>query len=300
MCTSFIGSEPRRRPGMAALQASDIVSAAKMPLSLTIEVTNECNYACPHCPRNELNSDRDLGFMSLELFQKIASESAGRVARFKFIGLGEPSLHPHIDTMLLTLKDAGIRSVLYTNGTLFERFSHETICQLGLETIVVSVDGLDERQFHRLRVGGNYRQLRDMTGAFRRFRRSHRIKRPYVEIRHVIMPGETTPMLRKFRREWVPEFADTMKFNTLITPYRRMRPDGARRAPCRDISRELHPRFDGRVPLCGYNGQREWLGDLGQMPLREIWNSQRLSDVRKLHAMRDLSGLPECRACQFR
>ncbi len=194
----------------------------------------------------------------------------------------------------------GIKSIVYTNGTLLERFEPEDIASWGLEVIVLSIDGLDERSFNRLRVGGDYQSIRNRLAAFRRWRDDHGAKTPHVEIRHVIMPNETPAGLNAFRDDWLEGGGDSVKFNVLGPHYDERRKEDPNRPPCRDIRREIHVRYDGRVPMCGYDGQRQWLGDLRQATLQQVWRSVTLEEVRAKHARRDLSSLPFCRTCQFR
>jgi MoaA/NifB/PqqE/SkfB family radical SAM enzyme len=271
------------------------------PTALTLEITNECNFACPHCPRDELNRERDMGFMPMDVFNRIAAESAGRVAEIKIIGMGEPALHPDLDAMMTTFARHGTKIRLYTNGTLFERFTPEQILAWNLFGVVVSVDGVDERSFRHLRVGGDYEALRRNLAAFRTYRDAHRKGRgTLIEIRHVIMPNETNEKLAAFRRDWTTGLGDTVKFNLLGPTYDDRRNEDPDRPPCRDIRRELHIRWDGRIPLCGYGGDKEWIGDLRHEPLGFVWQADRLDEVRACHSAGDLSTLAMCRTCQHR
>lgn len=62
----------------------------KYPSVITLELTNECNFSCPHCARDALNATRGLGFIKLDVFDKVLNEIAGKVNLVKIIGLGEP------------------------------------------------------------------------------------------------------------------------------------------------------------------------------------------------------------------
>lgn len=270
------------------------------PTAITLEITNECNFACPHCPREFLNTNRKLGYMELDLVAKLADEIAGRVSEVKIIGLGEGALHPELPAVLRTLTRHEIKVRLYTNGTLFERFRPEEIFSWGLDGIVLSIDGLDERSFERLRAGGDYRWTRAALQTFSAARSKRGGANPRIQIRHVIMPRETSDQLAAFKRDWLELGGDTVKFNALARRYDRKRIEDMTRPACRDIRREVHIRWDGRVPLCGYGGDREWLGDLRESSLREIWRAPRLNEVRAAHEAGDLTGLPMCRTCQHR
>ena len=269
------------------------------PSVINLEVTNHCNFACPHCPRSALNKGRELGHMDFEVFRKLVDESAGRARQFRFIGLGEPCLHPRFGDMMRLLKTAGLKARPYTNGTLFETFAPEEILSWALEEIVVSIDGVDARSFERLRVGGKFDALYRALETFEVARKASNEPRTRIQVRHVIMPTETPAQLAAFARFWRSRFADSVKFNLLGEAYDRPRAGAQWRPSCRDIRREMHIRHDGRVPLCGYAGDREWIGDVAAASVESIWLSDRLQEVRRLHQNRDLTTIGFCKTCQF-
>jgi MoaA/NifB/PqqE/SkfB family radical SAM enzyme len=76
----------------------------RRPHSIDLELTNACNMTCPHCHRSVMQ--RSEGFMSERLFCKLIDE----VARYRhcnlcMVGLGEPGLHPKLDTICRAPKE---------------------------------------------------------------------------------------------------------------------------------------------------------------------------------------------------
>ena len=115
---------------------------APFPMRINLELTNECNLGCKHCPRSVMG--RPLGFMPVELFHKITDEVAHYPgALIKVVGLGEPALHPQINDLMKLIGGRRIPSIVYTNGELFKACTVEQILGWDVQTIVVSVDGLD-------------------------------------------------------------------------------------------------------------------------------------------------------------
>lgn len=96
------------------------------PPRITLELTNECNLSCRHCHRTDMN--RAVGLMDGTLLEKIVAE-LGRhpTCTVKIGGLGEPSLHLRCQWFMTVLRDREIRSILYTNGSLLDRFPHEEL-----------------------------------------------------------------------------------------------------------------------------------------------------------------------------
>jgi MoaA/NifB/PqqE/SkfB family radical SAM enzyme len=62
-----------------------------------------------------------------------------------------------------------------------------------------------------------------------------------------------------------------------------------------------HVRWDGRVPLCGYQPtKQEYLGDLNKLSLEEIWStSGRLEEVRTAHRLRHFDEVSFCKSCFY-
>jgi sulfatase maturation enzyme AslB (radical SAM superfamily) len=270
----------------------------KFPVRTTVEFTNHCNFSCSYCPRTVMN--RPEGCMDVDFFASLARQlEAGGCSVLKIGGLGEPVLHDNFSGMMAALNGVTrIKSILYTNGTLFRRFSPEEISGWNINQIVLSVDGLDAASFERQRNGGNYSEMREAATAFANYPSR---RKPIFEVRHVILPNESSADLRAFRKDWL-QIADTVKFNYLIPlqPRGAAVPTGVR---CRDIRREAYVRWDGRLLLCaGQDRQHppEWLGNAHEKPLSDLWLDVRIEDLRAAHSHRP-SVLPHCcQNCAFR
>jgi radical SAM protein with 4Fe4S-binding SPASM domain len=264
------------------------------PIRVTLEPTNECNFGCRHCHRSIM--DRGLGFMDMAVFRKIMLELRSHPSCIlKVGGLGEPALHPELGEFMKIAQAQRTPTYLYTNGSLLRNFDHKEILGWGLDLLVVSIDGLDATSFERIRVGGEYEKIRQAVEEFYAEKRRCKLRFPQVEIRHVIMPNEHPDELLKFKQGWLG-ISDTVKFNYLVPLV--PGPLNAPRPKCRDIMREFYIRWDGRVPMCGY--QSAWLGDLHSSTIHELWHDDKLQQLRNFHQNRDLSQAPACRTCSFR
>lgn len=265
---------------------------AEFPPYVVIEATNQCNLACGHCWRSIMQ--RKIGMMSLTLFEKIVREVCRRKSiTFKIAGAGEAALHPEFPEMLEMMSGKDIHVFTYTNGFLFQRFCPKQLLQWNLNTVVVSVDGLDSASYERLRPGGKYQALREGVSQFFQLRNRAGRKLPEIEIRHVIMPGETSKQLLEFRKDWL-RLADTVKFNDLIS----FAPGQVRgrTTPCRQIRRELGIEWDGKVRFC--MNYPTYQGDVNNSTIEEIWHSQQFEFVRECQRKRQFERIPACKKCQ--
>ncbi len=266
---------------------------ATFPLYVGVEVTNSCNFACPHCWRSRMH--RPIGFLDVDLFRKIVAEIGDhRPVTLKLAGSGEVALHPGFRDLMGALKDLpNIRVFVYTNGSLLQRFSHREILEWNINTLVVSIDGTDPASYTLHRPGGDYSVLRKQVVDFYALRNRLSQKLPKIEIRHVIMPDETNLQLMDFRKNWLTT-ADTVKFNYLQALDRKELTVGLPSA-CRLILREFSVEWDGRARFC--NSFPEYLGDLHSATIRDLWNSPEATFVRNCHRQRNLDQIPACKGC---
>jgi len=266
------------------------------PTYLSIELTNNCNFSCKHCWRTAKH--RPVGSMDVALFEKIVREvSLHRSLReFKLVGSGEPAIHPRFRELMEISARHSMPTVVYTNGSLLRRFPHREILSWGLDTIVVSVDGIDPDDYGRIRIGGDYASLRKAVMDFYKCRESSRRKSPIIEIRHVIMPDETVSQLLEFRGTWLGT-ADTVKFNRLEPATDQYEFEDPSRPKCRGIRREMGIWWDGTAPLCpGY--WRDFLGNVRDSTISELWRHSRLEHMRQCHERRDFADVQVCLKCR--
>ena len=82
-----------------------------------LELTNKCNFHCEFCP-SDLQS-RAHGFMDISLAKKIFDEIAQKklVDKVNLHLMGEPTLHPKLNDILIYAKKKNVKIGLTTNGS---------------------------------------------------------------------------------------------------------------------------------------------------------------------------------------
>lgn len=113
-------------------------------ISLVIEPVYGCNLRCSYCWHSithyfEHKSKRPR-FMPLEIFKHAVDQAPPSVESVAFALIGEPLLHPDIHTMIAYARSKGLRTVLYTNGTLLSGNVRDRIAGSGLDVLVISVE----------------------------------------------------------------------------------------------------------------------------------------------------------------
>lgn len=126
-----------------------------LPLRLWVEPTNACNLRCGMCLNREFGGD-EVGYMEFGVFEKIISEARGFAHDVNLFHRGEPLLHPRIFDMIEYAKKNGLKTRLYTNGTLLTEDRSKKLLDSGIDFVAFSFDGCDKKEYERMRVGADY------------------------------------------------------------------------------------------------------------------------------------------------
>ncbi len=114
------------------------------PDKIYLEVTTRCNLRCSMCPKFAEGSaiaEADLG---LDLFRRLLP-SLARTRMLVLNGLGEPLLHPELETMIALAREvmpAEGRIGFQSNGLLLSRDRAERLVRAGLDLLCLSLDDL--------------------------------------------------------------------------------------------------------------------------------------------------------------
>jgi len=129
------------------------------PRKLYVESTVRCNLSCTTCIRNVLAGEQ--GDMSLSLFKRLLP-SFRDADLINLSGFGEPLLNPAMLEMVrLTKEHCGpeTRVGFNTNATLLTEVMAEELISAGLDSLVISIDGVEPETLKRVRVGARLPQL---------------------------------------------------------------------------------------------------------------------------------------------
>ena len=130
-----------------------------MPLSISTELTNNCNLHCPECVSGSGLMQRERGYMKFELFSKIVKELGPYLSNMNLYLQGEPMLHP--DFFLFLRSSRNIHTVVSTNGHFLSVNNAEMITRSGLNKIIISVDGIDQTTYSAYRKNGSIHTVLD-------------------------------------------------------------------------------------------------------------------------------------------
>ena len=118
---------------------------------LYIEPTTLCNLKCHTCIRNIWENQG--GHMGMEIFHALMEQIGEfpQLDRVVFIGFGEPFMHPHILEMIGLVHQRNLDVTIITNGLLLDNSILREIVQLGVDRLVVSLDGVTPETYAGVR-----------------------------------------------------------------------------------------------------------------------------------------------------
>lgn len=129
---------------------------------LYIEPTTRCNLTCATCIRNAWDDPQDN--MSWEMFSRIVDSLDGlpELNRVVFTSFGEPLFHPRILDMIAEVRQRNIAVTVGTNGLLLNAKISRELVKLGVDRLVVSVDGVKPETYKDVRGASLLRVLENI------------------------------------------------------------------------------------------------------------------------------------------
>jgi Fe-coproporphyrin III synthase len=153
---------------------------------LYIEATTGCNLQCVTCIRNEWSDP--LAPMKQSTFQNIVKslDDLPDLKRVVFTGFGEPLTHPHIIDMIAEIRKRNIDVTIGTNGLLLSPKLCRELVRLGVDRIMVSIDGGESETYANIR-GALLEKVISAIQELNRIKEEEKSLNPAVGIEFVVM-----------------------------------------------------------------------------------------------------------------
>jgi len=118
---------------------------------LYVEPTTGCNLHCRTCIRNVWQDPE--AQMTMDTFARIAAslDELPSLERVIFTGFGEPLTHPHILDMIQAVRERGLAVTVGSNGLLLDKRMADELVRLGVDRLVVSLDGVKPETYAGVR-----------------------------------------------------------------------------------------------------------------------------------------------------
>jgi MoaA/NifB/PqqE/SkfB family radical SAM enzyme len=282
-----------------------VVSDAKIPPAISVELTNYCNLQCPYCTVPlKLRSE---GMMAQATFSRLVEQIRTLdIRHVRLVGTGEPTLHPQFIRFVRQLATATRFLSLTSNWQRVTKGIVRAIIEAPVKLLNISVDGRNKNEYEKSRVGGNFEKLLENLELLRDVRGEYR-QRKFVNIRVMLRPSERPDEinLMQFWRKYGDEVTRQYiaDWSGLDRDVYALECEVGRYPRCTLPFKQLDVYWNGNVPLCTYShlqsGNREGvlLGNINDSTLGQLWNSPLIRNYRHGHRARDNSLTPICKGC---
>lgn len=142
----------------------DLILLPRLPdiRKLYIEPTTGCNLHCRTCIRNVWEDTVEP--MNQSTFRQLLEslDQLPDLTRVVFTGFGEPLTHPHILEMIQAVRKRNLAVTLASNGLLLDAEMARELVRLGVDRMVVSMDGVKPETYASVRGGMLYQVLNNL------------------------------------------------------------------------------------------------------------------------------------------
>jgi radical SAM protein with 4Fe4S-binding SPASM domain len=252
------------------------------------------------CPRETHKQPK--ADMTDQVFERLVREAGSTAEHMMLIGLGEPFMDGQIFERIEFCHRHSVSTLLSTNGTFLDEATAARVLDSPLEQITLSFDGAKKETFEFYRKGAKFEKVRDNFMRFARMKHERRSKLQIV-VQMVKMDGNAGEV-NDFIRFWsaIPG-VDQLRIKEDETNL--MRPDAGHAAsewkhPCHYLWRgPMYVKQNGDVyPCCqSYMLDGAPAGNLGGQSLTQIWNSEAIQRMRRLHAAGRGGEVDVCSRC---
>lgn len=174
-----------------------------IPPVITIEPTNICNLKCPLCTTGAGKMQRVTGKMSLETFQNLMDKMGKDIFFLLIYHQGEPYINKHFFDFVRMAKENKIYVTTSTNGHYFTAENIKQTIGSGLDSMIVSVDGVTQESFEKYRVGGNLQKVIEGTKNLITERKRRKSRTPNIALQFLVMKHNESEIeqIRKLGKE---------------------------------------------------------------------------------------------------
>ena len=251
-----------------------------------------CQLSCPGCLQSDpLFKIRTRGkLMSLDVFKQIIAQTGKYLYRIQFYDTGEPFINKHLLEMISLATIHNIGSQVSSNLSFaWANHFYDNIVESGLEHLIIAMDGTSKDTYSQYRTNGRYELVEAGLRKIVELKKRRKLRYPFIEWQFIVFPHnrhEIASARRMAHQFGVDRL--TIKYDAGGTQsawnkadrwkYRATR--AIRLNSCLWLWGSLVVDTDGIVRPCCNAGRSEVVGDLKETPIRELWNSQLMKELR--------------------
>ncbi len=288
------------------------------PTILTIEPTNICNLRCPLCTTGSGAMERSYGKMSFETFENIINKMGDDLFFLLLYHQGEPYINQHFLDFVRLAKSKNIYCTTSTNAHYFtDELIHLTI-DSGLDSMIVSLDGVTQESYEKYRVNGHLDKVIYNMKRFIEIRRERKSKTPLIALQFLVMKHNESEIsaIKKLAKDIgvdrlliknieVHSLEEARRWLPINDKYRRYHFVG-NNFEVKNNEKKSCPRpwlstlinWDGTVvPCCFDKNGKYGMGNINETnEINEIWFGQKFSHFRN-RLNKNRKNIDICRNC---
>ncbi len=166
----------------------DLILHPRLPdaRKLYIEPTTRCDLHCRTCIRNVWDAPE--AQMSMNTFRRLVESLSDlpNLNRVVFTGFGEPLAHPHILEMIQAVRERNLDVTVGSNGLRLDAKMAQELVDLGVDRLVISVDGVKPETYASVR-GTVLSSVLDNIRALNEMKRQRSSLTPALGIEFVVL-----------------------------------------------------------------------------------------------------------------
>jgi MoaA/NifB/PqqE/SkfB family radical SAM enzyme len=291
-------------------EANNMEKVTEFPLFLQLDTTQKCNFKCPHCMLSDEQGVKT--YFSKDTISnddfKLILEEAEKYScpSISLQGTNEPLLDKNLEVQIQKARDKGFIDIMInSNASALTEKRAKKILESGLTRIRFSIDAIDEATFKKVRVGGDFEQVKRNILRFMEIRKNLNLKLPVVGVSFCVLADNY-----KEKDDFVKYWADKVDFVS-IQRFTAPTPDVKwdkffpinhveeefKDFKCPQPFQRLVIRNKDITPCCTWFSRELTLGRVGEVTLHDAWHSEKMVELRKLHRNGEWYKNETCKKC---
>jgi radical SAM protein with 4Fe4S-binding SPASM domain len=287
-----------------------------VPVSISFEPTTSCNLRCPECPSGLRSFSRPRGMLEADFFKRMIDQLAPELLYLTFYFQGEPFLNPDFLDMVKYAAEKNIYTATSTNAHYLTNENARRTVESGLDRLIISLDGTTQDVYSQYRIGGKLEKVLEGAANIVKWKKELNSKTPYVFFQFLVVRPNEHQMQEaralvketgvdgiRYKTAQIYDYANDPNHliprHTSLSRYKQKKDGGYEsknkmQNHCWRLWHSPVITWDGIVvPCCFDKDARHRMGDLKNLPFKEIWkNPDYISFRRKI-----LKGRSEINIC---
>ena len=306
-----------RKDFLNTLEAKNNKSYPDFPMTVLLELQNRCNLECIMCHEKLREGPKQT--ISKNAINKLMIEFKEFELSALMLGnADEPLLYKDFMQVLIQGKEAGVMDTfLFTNGTLLTQKMCNELVENQISRIMVSVDAALPETYDRIRLRKNNNIINEVNRLSNVESNIHMLietKRrnnsvlPLIRVSFVVQEqniDEIDLFIEKwkdvvdfidFQAHYDYENIDKLAMLNEKERWQRGKANREEKLYCYQPRNILSIWHNGNVsPCCSLNGVNLVVGNIHEMSLKEIWDSERMNEIRQQQRSGELNIV--CHTC---